>query len=115
MHYRWFDEDEDEDERRRMGRFSREKPEDDAPTPSDVKKRLSGRMEVFGSIMAAGVFLYGFAVRDIPILYLSAAFLLYVASPYVRRLGEPTGPFLSNLLRGFSIVLFFGALLMTFF
>ena len=111
MHYRWFDE--DEPRRQRGGR--EERPIEDAAAPAAKKKRLSGRMEIFGCVMAVGTFLYGFTVWDIPLLYLSAGFLLYVASPYVRLLGGPMGTSLSNLLRGFSVALFVGALFMSFF
>ena len=110
MRYRWFD----EEERQRKGMMPLEEPEGQTGA-SSVKKRRVARMELFSAVIAAGLFLYGLATEDIPLLYLSAAFFLNAACPFAPLLGEPFGPFLANLLRGFSIVLFFGAFFLAFF
>ena len=110
MRYRWFD----EEERKRKGKALSEAAEDPG-SPAAWKKRRLARTELFASVIAAGVFLYGLATEDIPLLYLSAAFFLNAIRPFALMLGEPFGSFLANLLWGFSIALFLGAVFLAFF
>ena len=110
MRYRWFD----EEERKRKGRMPPETAEDVTMGAQRMRKRRVARMELFSAILAVVLFLYGLVMEDLPLLYLSAAFLLNAIRPFAPLLGEPIGPFLANLLWGFSIALFLGAIFLAF-
>ena len=90
MRYRWF--------------------EDEKYHTSDTKKYRMARGELTGIFICAVVFLYALTERDIPVMFITAAFIFYELRPMTSLLGEPMGSFLSNVLQSFSIVLFFGAL-----
>ncbi len=95
MRYRWFDKEEEE-------------------IPQKKKPRVA-RGELTGIFISVVIFLYGMSQRDIPAIFVAVAFLMHEVRPIVMLLGDPAGSFFSNLLQGFSIVLFLGAFFMIFF
>ncbi len=110
MRYRWFDVDGTEKEKPGMPRRTERQEE-----PAPVKKPRGARGELVGILLTVVVLLYGVATEDLPIIYLAMAFLVYEMRPFAMLLKAPVGPFLGNLLWGFSIALFFGAIFMAFF
>lgn len=73
------------------------------------------RGEQAGAVLAAVILLYGLWMRDLPVVFLSAAFLLFVLRPLAEKLGKDRGQMFSNALQGFSVALFIGAVLLLIF
>lgn len=110
MRYRWFDED-----RTREERVARLREAEVREEPAATEKRRLFRGELFGSLLAVAAILYGAFTEDLPIIYLAMAFLVYELRAFTVLLGGRVGPFLGNLLWGFSVALFLGAIFMAFF
>lgn len=107
LRYRWFAKDEEREDE--LGQPRQRMPIVPAKDPSTRMKRG----ERAGLALSVVVLLYGAAVQDVPIVFVALAFLLYELRRFTYLLG-PRGEFLSNLLQGFSIVMFLGALCMVF-
>jgi len=67
-----------------------------------------------GVVMAAGIFVYGLRQGDIPVLLLTLSFLLFMLRPFAVFFAGQRGASLSNMLKGLSLTLFAGALLLAF-
>lgn len=107
MHYRWFEKDQEKQDEFGLPKSRAEQQKDEDPP-----KNLFSRGEITGIVLSSVLLIYSLALLDIPILLFSAAFLLQVPRKFAARAQRPWGHELSNLLKGFSISLFFGALLL---
>lgn len=116
MRYRWFDDGEHVDEfgmplsRGEIDRMERE--EEHAAEPD--AEHLYTRGEKVSIVLAAALLLAGLWTADGRLFLISAAFLLYEVRKIVEAFGGKEGHNLANVLKGFSIVLFFGAFFLTF-
>ena len=114
MHYRWFEKD-----RETQDEFGLPKSRAEQPTPSDPPgqeetERIFTRGELTGIALASVFLLYSLFRQDIPMLLFSVAILLHALRKIASRSRHPRRHDLSNLLKGFSMSLFFGALLLLF-
>lgn len=109
MRYRWFADGEND----RLDEFGLPKTRTPEISEEPSIKKIS-RAERSGMLISAVVFAYGVMTRDVPIIYVSVAFLIYELSALTQLLGEKSGRFWGNLLRSFSIALFFGAIVLMF-
>ena len=99
MHYRWFDREE----------------ELTPPEKKPIKKpKYFSRAMITGMLLSLILIFLGMRRGDLPILFLAVAFLVSGLRPLTNFLPETIGKFLSNLLFGFSVALFFGAIAMAF-
>lgn len=122
MRYKWFKSHEEvyeelleaEEEANKRKFNAEEEEKTDPASPRGVKKRIVARNEIFGSIIAVCVFLYGIYQTDIPIIYIGLAFLLFEGRFVTKFLEEPKGEFLNRILYIMSIFLFFGAFIIAF-
>lgn len=109
MRYRWFENDGEKIDE--MGLPAVRTGKDTKPLR---KPKYFSRTMITGVLLAMLVFFYGIAHNDIPLILLSGSFFAGSLRPLVQLLNEPVGKFLANLLYGFSIVLFFGAIILAF-
>lgn len=107
MHYRWFADGEE-----RLDELGQ--PKMRLPIKPEDTPRKKSRAERTGLMLSAVCFAYALYVRDIPVLFVAMAFLIYEVSTFAYLLGEERGKFWGNLLRSFGIALFCGAIVMMF-
>ena len=74
--------------------------------------KIMSRGERTGMIMAVSVLLYALLAKDLPVAFFSLSFLFFEIRPLTILLGKKAAPTASNFLQGFSIALFFGAILL---
>lgn len=116
MHYRWFDEEDPVDafgmplSRGEIDCMEREQERAEAPDA----EHLYTRGEKVSIVLAAVLLLTGLWTADERLFLISAAFLLYEVRKLVEVFGGKQGHNLANVLKGFSIVLFFGAFFLAF-
>ena len=112
LHYRWFADDEPGKDELTNALKPRASAED---TANFVKKpRYFSRTMITGLLLAIILFCYGQIKGDLPIVFLATAFILGGSRPLTNFLPPKIGHNLSNILFGFSVALFFGAILMAF-
>ena len=112
MHYRWFADDEEKKDELTGLPKSRVTAE---PTPTPLKKpRYFSRTMLTGMLLSIILLCYGIGHRDMPVIFLAASFIIGAARSLTNFLPKKVGQSLSNLMFGFSIALFFGAILMIF-
>jgi len=70
------------------------------------------RGERTGMVIAASVLFYALIAKDLPVAFFSLSFLLFEIRPLTVLLGGKAASMASNFLQGFSIALFFGAILL---
>jgi len=87
-----------------------ERDETGIPTAKQ-EKRLFTRGELTGMGMALCLLVYGLFQQDIPLVFLTSSFLVFEAHSFFAQSGSPQGKNISNLLKGFSIALFAGSLI----
>ncbi len=78
-------------------------------------ERLISRGASSGCMLTAAFTVYGFVTRDIPLMFLCLSYLSFVLSPVVEKYTGSFGSALANAMKGFSMALLAGALLMTIF
>ena len=112
MRYRWFDKEENHvDEyglRKSRAEWDRE---DDGQKP----RRIFSHGEITGMVLASVLLLYSLFAGDIPMLFFALSFLIFMGRRLTALMEERKGTALGNLLKGFSIALFFGAIVMAIF
>ena len=92
--------------------YEEEDAERAEPAAAALPKLTRGALT--GVVMAAGIFVYGLMQGDIPVLLLTLAFLLFMLRPFAAFLAGRRGASLSNMLKGLSLTLFAGAVLLAF-
>lgn len=111
MRYRWFVDDEDSKDDLGFPKSRAVAPVEKTP-PS--KPRYFSRTMITGMLLSVVVLFYGLSKRDLPIVFLALAFISGGIRSLTNLLPKGIGQNLSNLLFGFSIALFFGAIFMAF-
>lgn len=109
MRYRWFVKEED-----RVDEFGvpvSRAVHDEAMQP---KKIGYARGEILAIIIAVVILGYEWVNDDTPLIFVCVSFLVYELQPIVRILAGENGRPVCNVLKGFSIASFLGALLWTF-
>lgn len=110
MRYRWFAKDrEDEDE---FGIPMRSMPEEEPE--EEPKKKLFSHSELSILVVTFLVMLYGISEYDIPVLFFTISVLLFLLRRLTVLMQSPHADTINNLLKGFSIALFFGAIFLAF-
>lgn len=82
---------------------------------NSVNKEPLRRTETYGIVISAVALIYSISTADRALLFFSVSLLLYLIRPIVAA---PFGKYsntIQNLLKGFSIALFFGAIFFAFF
>ncbi|MCR5176753.1 MAG: hypothetical protein K6C05_07850 [Anaerovibrio sp.] len=81
--------------------------------PSGKKKKpIFSNGEKAGTALSAALFLFGLADWDVPLCFLTSAFLVYEAHVFFKESRGGNDWFLSNFLWGVSIALFFGSIVL---
>jgi len=124
MRYKWFKtheevyeemlENEEEAKKRKYTVAIKESEYIDPASPRGVKKRIVARNELFGTVIALVVFLYGIFTADVPITYIGLAFLLFEGRFLTKLLDEEKAAFVGRIMYILSIFLFFGAFIIAF-
>jgi len=110
MRYRWFaKERETEDE---FG-LPQSRAAEEEKTPE--KKRLFSPWELICILLASLMMLYSTSVADIPMLFFAVSAQLIILRKLTVLMNSPYAGTLNNLLKGFSIGLFVGAVFLAFF
>ena len=112
MHYRWFDtEENDKDELTGRPRFH---VTFEQPPPPIKKPRYFSRTMITGGLLSVILFCYGLNNGDLPIVFLALAFFAGSSRSLTAFLPGAAAQIISNVLFGFSVALFFGAIVMAF-
>ena len=111
MHYRWFDEGERERDELTDKPLMRVPKE----PPAQKKPRYFSRAMITGILLSVALFVYGQAKNDLPLVFMALAFIAGGSRSVINSVPGKFGQHLSNLLFGFSVALFFGAIAMAFF
>ena len=88
--------------------------EDETKKYIEPKQQVTtiSRGERTGMVIAASVLFYALIAKDLPVAFFSLSFLLFEIRPLTVLLGGKAASMASNFLQGFSIALFFGAILL---
>lgn len=103
MRYRWFPKHKDN----QPLDFSYEEPEQPKPVP----RRMPGRGEKAGVLLAAVILFYGLITDDLPLAFFCLALVLFCLRPMAVAYGGRRGESLANLMQGFSFSLFLGTII----
>lgn len=109
MRYRWFVKEED-----RVDEFGvpvSRAVHDEAMQPKKIGYQ---RGEMLAIVIAALILGYGWANDDTPLIFVCVSFLTYELRPIVMLTAGARARPLCNVLKGFSIASFLGAILWTF-
>ena len=82
---------------------------------AEEKKSPPRRTETYGIVISAVALVYSIAAADKALFFLSISLLTYLARPIIAAPFGKYGQPIQNALKGFSIVLFFGAIFFAFF
>lgn len=112
MRYRWLDKDrETMDE---MGIPSRHVFEEIEDSGEKTEEKLYTRGELTSITLTTVIMLYSVYERDLPVAFLTASVLLFMLSRLASFMDPAYADTVGNLMRGFSIGLFFGAVFSAF-
>lgn len=81
---------------------------------ASVQKRPS-RGELSGLVLAIAIFFYGLVTQDVPVVFLALSFILFELRPLAEHFAGVYGKTISSFLWGFSLALFFSAVVLLFF
>lgn len=79
---------------------------------TEKKEPLFTNGEKAGMALALALFLFGVFDGDVPLCFFVASFLVYEAHAVLKKARGDQDWFLSNLLKGMSIAMFFGSITM---
>ncbi|MBR1728366.1 MAG: hypothetical protein IJ728_02455 [Selenomonadaceae bacterium] len=82
---------------------------------AEEKKSPPRRTETYGIVISAVALVYSIAAADKALFFLSISLLTYLARPIIAAPFGKYNQSIQNALKGFSIVLFFGAIFFAFF
>lgn len=124
MRYKWFKtheevyeemlEKEEEEKKKKYTAAIEETEYIDPVSPRGIKKRIATRNEIFGTVIAIVVLLYGLFNADIPITYIGLSFLIFEARFLTKLLDKEKCDSVSRIMYILSIFLFFGAFIIAF-
>ena len=80
---------------------------------SDLRRKLT-RAETAGAVLSAVMLMYSLSTYDKPLFFLAMSVLSHTLRPFIGAFFGKHNRSVQNALHGFSIVLFFGALLFLF-
>ena len=109
MRYRWF-----ADEEERMDEFG--VPVSRAVKDEALPPRRPGyaRGELLAIALAAVILIYEWVVDDTSMIFVCVSFLIYEMRPLSLLFLGPAGPAAANVMKGFSLAVFLGAVLIAF-
>ena len=110
FHYRWFSHDEELTDE--FGVRHSRAPLDKNKEPAQPTKYARG--EIASMIVALAAFCYGIWMGITSFILFGAAFLIFEMRRIMPMLFGPIGVPIANVMRGFSIVTLFGAVLLLF-
>ena len=84
-------------------------------TEEKKEERLLSRGAVTGCMITTVFGVYGFGIGDIPLLFLCVSFLAFVLRPFAVKFCGGFGKPIANAMKGFSMALLAGAILLTIF
>lgn len=73
------------------------------------------RGEMTGAVMAGAILLYGLMQGDLPVIFLTASFLLWQLRVFALAFGPEKAGIVKNVLQGLCLSLFIGAVILLFF
>lgn len=86
-----------------------------ADAGSVMRAHKPSHAELRTMVVATAVLLYAIVTQDLPVCFLVSGFLLYETRYYIEQYGGPHGQMLSGIMKGLSLTLSLGALLMVIF
>lgn len=113
MRYRWFAKDRDDTDEMGMPRSRAFRDMEDSEEANDEEKLFS-RGELTSILLTALIMLYGISEQDLPVTFLTVSVLLFMLRRLTVFVKTGTGETISNILKGFSIGLFIGAIILAF-
>ncbi len=87
--------------------------EDKKNNDDDLRRKLT-RAETAGAVLSAVMLMYSLSTYDKPLFFLAMSVLSHTLRPFIGAFFGKHNRSVQNALHGFSIVLFFGALLFLF-
>ena len=112
MHYRWFENDEEALDEFGMPKSRAEQIMQEDETEEEPPARIFTRGELTALLLASVLLVYSLVLTDVPGLLFSASVLLQAPRKLAPRLRHPRAHDLAGVLKGLSISLFFGALML---
>ncbi len=112
MRYRWFAKDRDDTDE--MGVPKSRAEWDNESEEGEEEEKLFSRGELTSMLLTGLIMLYGISEQDLPVIFLTVSFLLYMLRRMTAFIEKGPAGTVNNLLKGFSIGLFFGAIVMIF-
>ncbi|ORT99212.1 hypothetical protein D081_2077 [Anaerovibrio sp. JC8] len=79
---------------------------------NDKKDTTFSNGEKAGMALSLVLFLYGLSDWDLPLCFFTGSFLIYEAHVLLRKARGDQDWFMSNLLKGMSIAMFVGSIMM---
>lgn len=80
----------------------------------EKKVQLFSNGEKAGMALCLAMLLFAISQWDVPLVFFSASFLIYEGYNVADKVGGERLHFLASLLRGLSLALFFGSILLVF-
>lgn len=93
---------------------SKERFEETSPS-TEAEKKPQRRTETYGILISAIALIYSIYTADRPLLFLSASLVLFLTRSIIAAPFGQHKQSIQNAIKGFSIVLFFGAIFFIFF
>ncbi|MBR6267330.1 MAG: hypothetical protein IKR28_03225 [Selenomonadaceae bacterium] len=113
MRYRWFAKDEDDTDEMGIPR-SRAFKDMEEPREKNGEEKLFSRGELTSILLTALIMLYGISEQDLPVTFLTVSVLMFMLRRLTVFVKTGVGETISNILKGFSIGLFIGAIILAF-
>ena len=80
--------------------------------PPAKKEATFSRGEKAGIALCLAMFLFGLSDFDLPLCFLTSSFLVYESHVFLKKAHSDQDWFMSNLLKGMSIAMFVGSIMM---
>ena len=109
MRYRWFAKEEERVDAFGVPISRAEHDEALHPKPPGY-----ARGEVLAIVLAMVILCYEWGNDDAPLIFVCVSFLVYELQPIVLKVYGPRGQVICNVIKGFSLATFIGALAWTF-
>lgn len=113
MRYRWFAKEEDDTDEMGIPKSRAFKGMEESEEEKGEGKLFS-RGELTSIILTALIMLYGISEQDLPVVFLTISVLMFMLRRLTVFMETGAGATISNVLKGFSIGLFIGAIAMAF-
>ena len=112
MRYRWFADDEKPNENR-LAKAAKEALKENLREQYEMQdpKKIT-RGELSALLLAVVASCYGFVMDDLPLMFAALSLVIFFMKPLAYHLLESRAHALANVMQGFSIAIFLGAIVM---